>query len=244
MIISPTDGYSKDYIIVSCYPDYAKNYITIIIDKAKATGLLLNNQTFLTTATAYPIPSTNLVAYQHLLKCSGAAATFRIIHPDVSVVFGVIAYGLELWQSYAYMAGRLVGPSSYFCTSPADSNPPDVLDNDCDGWVDEELRNFIDDDNDGLIDEDLASEIPLIFNVTDAQIFSPNLTAPPPSTNGSEPRMPSASADKKCTPYNMSYIDNMTEVHPSYAVTHRKWTLKDKCGNIADDKVQIIIVCK
>ena len=34
--------------------------------------------------------------------------------------------------------------------------PGDRVDNDCDGVIDEEIKNNLDDDGDGLIDEDLT----------------------------------------------------------------------------------------
>merc|ERR1719422_1048713 len=61
------------------------------------------------------------------------------------------ASGTAALNSYAFMAG--INNPNCVTTTPA---PGDDVDNDCDGYVDEEEDNGIDDDGDGKVDEDLA----------------------------------------------------------------------------------------
>lgn len=247
LILPPMDAFAKDYFIVSCNPLFTMHYITVIIKPTQAAGLLLNGIPFLGSITANQIPMTNFSAYQYPFKCGAQAQSFRISHPDITVMFGVTVYGDGTDNSYAYTAGRLLGPASPFCFNSADMNPPDHVDNDCDGWVDEEKRNFIDDDGDGLIDEDLAALIPQM-NVTDSQLTSCQLSSPinpPPPVNGSDPPYPLVTVDPRCVPVNLTYNDSGAAIPlPCTALIMRKWILIDGCGNIADNVTQMITISR
>ncbi|XP_013400902.1 uncharacterized protein LOC106166787, partial [Lingula anatina] len=74
--------------------------------------------------------------------------------PQEGVLASVYGYGDNV--GHAFPAGAL-----YTITHPCHPSitvAGDLVDNDCDGLVDEEVYNHIDDDNDGEIDEDLTED--------------------------------------------------------------------------------------
>lgn len=76
----------------------------------------------------------------------------RVTHARPGVRFGLLAYGYQYYDSFAYPGGLDLGRRDCVVTVP---RPADGIDNDCDGIRDEEYLNGLDDDGDGLEDEDL-----------------------------------------------------------------------------------------
>merc|ERR1719242_2460423 len=79
----------------------------------------------------------------------------NLYHTDPTVTFKALATGTERYNSYAFIAGTRMAQINIICV-PTSTTPGDVVDNDCDGAVDEEANDGIDNDGDGQIDEDLA----------------------------------------------------------------------------------------
>ncbi|KAK0062107.1 CUB and sushi domain-containing protein, partial [Biomphalaria pfeifferi] len=70
------------------------------------------------------------------------------------VKFGVYLYGFGDTVAYMHLAG-FISRNSLDCVANGVPEPGDLIDNDCDGWIDEERNDGTDDDHDGLVDEDL-----------------------------------------------------------------------------------------
>ncbi|KAH9495595.1 hypothetical protein Btru_014740 [Bulinus truncatus] len=69
--------------------------------------------------------------------------------------FGVYVYGYGLNSGYMHPLGYIVSPINRPCqANVTNRSAGDLLDNDCDGYVDEEIYDGIDNDNDTRIDED------------------------------------------------------------------------------------------
>ncbi|XP_059164838.1 uncharacterized protein LOC131947624 [Physella acuta] len=75
--------------------------------------------------------------------------------------FGCYIYGLSDYYSYMNPAGFISSEINMPCTpNRADMQNGDLIDNDCDGSIDEELADGIDNDNDKKVDEDLTRAAP------------------------------------------------------------------------------------
>ncbi|XP_059166461.1 netrin receptor unc-5-like [Physella acuta] len=71
--------------------------------------------------------------------------------------FGCYVYGVAETISYMHPAGFVSSDVEQIFCMKTRGDPGDLMDNDCDGWVDEEYENSRDDDKDGYIDEDLVA---------------------------------------------------------------------------------------
>ena len=115
----------------------------------------------------------------------------------------------------------------------SDTVPADGKDNDCDGRLDEEIRNFVDDDGDGLVDEDLAT--------TPVEMKPPrssSLRSCRQPTNPSHAGRPVISAE--CQPVRTDHTD-IVEGSTCYRTITRQWTSVDSCGNVAN-ATQLLIL--
>ncbi|XP_059160544.1 uncharacterized protein LOC131944071 [Physella acuta] len=73
-----------------------------------------------------------------------------------TVYFGCYIYGLAKYYSYTNPAGYISAEINKKCVPNFEMQPGDLIDNDCDGSIDEEVVNGRDDDNDKRIDEDVG----------------------------------------------------------------------------------------
>lgn len=111
--------------------------------------------------------------------------------------------------------------------------PGDGLDNDCDGRIDEEIKNFLDDDGDGLTDEDLAYRPPKIHVAAVETIKGCGL---PTAPQGS----PNVTRDPRCGVVTVRHED-VGRDDSCPREFQRLWNVADECGNIVRLK-QIIRV--
>jgi len=106
--VIPNDSFARNYFIASCNNQFTEHYVVITINTAQANALQINGKAFLTDVKANAIPGSSLSSYQYKLPCGKAAASFRITHPDKTVLYGVSTYGKGKDISYAFLAGRSV----------------------------------------------------------------------------------------------------------------------------------------
>ncbi|XP_055873176.1 uncharacterized protein LOC106050624 isoform X2 [Biomphalaria glabrata] len=134
--------------------------------------------------------------------------------------FGCYLFGWSARATYMHPAGFISSPINLVCIkSIKKMRPLDLIDNDCDGKIDEEINNQIDDDGDELIDEDLNiftdNNTVRTMSLVDFLSATPNLpettmtpkwsqmTTIPQSVNSSRPSGNSSISSRICTtPYH------------------------------------------
>ncbi|KAH9495623.1 hypothetical protein Btru_014828 [Bulinus truncatus] len=80
---------------------------------------------------------------------------FHAVHSDRNALLGLYLYGALFGLRYIQTAGFKSTKKNVFCDKPVPQQKPgDMLDNDCDGRIDEEKLDGHDDDADEKIDED------------------------------------------------------------------------------------------
>ncbi|KAI8515635.1 hypothetical protein Bbelb_064480 [Branchiostoma belcheri] len=159
------------------------HHVNLVIQSADKSGIIFDGQPLPGSTVWHPVPGTTyeatdltISAGTHTATHSSPIATFGLFriqphkfHDPGQVITGYRAsgrdvgnrtgfpiYGLTNLEAYGYPGGLRLAQIGGACT-PTQTVANDRVDNDCDGRVDEELRNGIDDDGDGLIDEDIAS---------------------------------------------------------------------------------------
>lgn len=115
-------------------------------------------------------------------------------------------------------------------------SPADGEDNDCDGRVDEEVRNYADDDGDGLVDEDLAHQ-PLVITPPPLVTLTSCHNNTHPSHTG---RPPITFVADKCRPIKTEHVDETVDEGCRRIVT-RQWIATDACGNVANVSQQLMV---
>ncbi|KAH9495602.1 hypothetical protein Btru_014752 [Bulinus truncatus] len=114
--------------------------------------------------------------------------------------FGCYVFGQGPWASYMHPAGFMSSPINANCTKTINRmRSIDLIDNDCDGRIDEETRNQKDDDGDELIDEDLN-----VFsdNESDILLAYPNTEEHVPATSTTPSTTPSTTLSQRSTDYS------------------------------------------
>nr|KAG5709397.1 hypothetical protein BaRGS_029246 [Batillaria attramentaria] len=153
--IIPVEQYASDYTWSTVKTpenwDF-NNKLTVIIHENLMDGLWIDYLPIEWEELA-PIPGSDGLMH---LWTHVKPGSHNIFHSDPSVTFMAIAAGTEAFNSYSYPAGLRMALINAICR-PSTSVAGDVVDNDCDGLIDEETLNGIDDDGDGLVDEDLAT---------------------------------------------------------------------------------------
>lgn len=153
--IIPAEQFAADYIWSTVKTPENKDFdnkLTVIVHSQDLPGLLLDDQQPVWEEQA-PIPGSDGMLHLWARISPGA---HNVYHIDPAVVFMAIATGTEAFNSYAYPAGLRLALINAVCEPSAANDSADIVDNDCDGRIDEETLNGIDDDEDGEIDEDLA----------------------------------------------------------------------------------------
>ncbi|XP_061172014.1 uncharacterized protein LOC133181544 [Saccostrea echinata] len=129
------------------------NYLVVVIKDSAKNDLKLDEQSPSgVTWTPVSGSSHNLVVATFEVN----PGSHSVYNTKPSATFLGMAFGNAQTNSYSYAAGTRLAPINGPCT-PSSTVAGDIVDNDCDGWIDEEESNGIDDDGDGSIDEDLAN---------------------------------------------------------------------------------------
>ncbi|KAK7098754.1 IgGFc-binding protein-like isoform X2 [Littorina saxatilis] len=154
-LIIPEPQYAADYTWSSVQdPTGAEfdNKVSVIIDKDEVSGLVMDNDTSISWEEEKEVLGSPDKVH---LWARVDPGSHTLYHQDPTVTFMALVSGTFKVNSYAYPAGLRLAAINEECkrTDPALG---DIIDNDCDGEVDEEMLDGIDNDGDGKIDEDLA----------------------------------------------------------------------------------------
>nr|XP_034328892.1 IgGFc-binding protein [Crassostrea gigas] len=159
-LIPPIEQFSSEYVFTT--PKYSRgeyiNFFMFVVHSDNAAGLQLDGEYLPLTQEYRKITGTNYLA--SYVAVPTGFHSFRQTSPIV--MFGGYLYGLANMESYGFPAGMRLSPINVPCNVTS-GTIPDGIDNDCDGFIDEELcdGNFADDDADGLIDEDCVKPSPI-----------------------------------------------------------------------------------
>ncbi|OWF44651.1 Hemicentin-1 [Mizuhopecten yessoensis] len=153
ILITPVAQYESEYRFNT--PRFTwgtyENFFMFVIKSDQRSGIRVDNNALPDSTVFVDIPGTDLVG-GYVIVSDGYHA---IYHISPIVVFGGYLYGTANWETYGIPAGTRMATVNGPC-SRSTSVLGDVVDNDCDGLIDEELENSLDDDGDGEIDEDCA----------------------------------------------------------------------------------------
>ncbi|XP_071088487.1 uncharacterized protein [Haliotis cracherodii] len=161
ILIPPIQQWASDYTFAT--PKFSlgsyENFFMLAIDSVETSGLMLNGRPMVPEGNWTSIPGTNLVgAFVSLPE-----GVHRVRHISPIVLFAGYLYGKALSETYGFPTGMRLAPINALCTATS-STDGDGVDNDCDGFIDEELclpGDDDDDDMDGYLDEDCAKTIPV-----------------------------------------------------------------------------------
>ncbi|XP_078660357.1 IgGFc-binding protein-like isoform X3 [Branchiostoma floridae x Branchiostoma belcheri] len=160
LMIPPLQQFAADYTFATTplisSPDQMTHHMNIVIQDSEKAGLRLDGNPLDASVTWTAIPGTTLSG----TRIDIPDGTHTLVHTSPIVTFGISVYGFTSPESYGYPGGLRLAQIAAPCVVSA-TVPGDVIDNDCDGRIDEELANGLDDDGDGAIDEDLAAQAPV-----------------------------------------------------------------------------------
>ncbi|XP_076080110.1 IgGFc-binding protein-like [Mytilus galloprovincialis] len=174
LLLQPTQQFAADYTFTTIDNpiNQFKDALTIVVPESKREGLILDGSNF--TATWRKIDGSDDLRITDINITKGAHS---IYHVNPIVTFLAVSTGLASSNGYAYSSGQRLAPINSNCT-PTITVPGDIIDNDCDGLIDEELKDGNDNDGDGEIDEDLAKPFEE-FNATSTSTTTlPTRTTP------------------------------------------------------------------
>ncbi|XP_013415051.1 IgGFc-binding protein [Lingula anatina] len=156
MLLPPLEQFDSYYTLATVEGVSAafRNYINVIIKMDQLSGLYLDGAPVAPGDVATNWTQISNTQYAAVIL-SVSPGTHTLYHQSPIEVFSAFAYGHVQYESYGYPGGCRLAPIGDYC-SLTTSVAGDGLDNDCDGFLDEELLNSIDDDGDGLVDEDVA----------------------------------------------------------------------------------------
>ncbi|XP_069103857.1 uncharacterized protein [Argopecten irradians] len=153
LMITPAGQYEAEYRFNTPRYTYGiyDNIFMFVVKSDQRSGIRVDNDPLPINTEFVDISGTDLVG-GYVDISDGYHA---IYHISPIVVFGGYLYGRARYESYGIPAGTRLADVNGPC-SPSATVPGDIVDNDCDGRIDEELENNLDDDGDGQIDEDCA----------------------------------------------------------------------------------------
>ncbi|CAC5395655.1 unnamed protein product [Mytilus coruscus] len=132
IFLQPTQQFAPDYTFTTTdYPTNPfKDALTIVVPESEKGGLRLDGNNF--SATWRRIEGSDDLRITDINISKGA---HTIYHVNPIVTFLAVSTGLASANSYAYSSGQRLAPINSNCT------PGDIIDNDCDGLIDEELQD-------------------------------------------------------------------------------------------------------
>ena len=139
---------------------------------------------------------------------AGAQLTFKHTSGE-RASFGLFVYRITTNATLDYpMNMRMVNLWDE-CNATTPAIGDDGLDNDCDGRVDEELKNGVDDDGDGDVDEDVSNDDPAgQVNVTDAPGNAGYNTS-----DGNSTLTPPPKGQQRTTPKPTRFTNDLTKTY-------------------------------
>ncbi|XP_023933269.1 uncharacterized protein LOC106150974 [Lingula anatina] len=159
LVMPPVEQYDNEYTFatVAGITNPYTNYVAVIIKTVDKNGLYIDGQPFYNGSSDTPWVDLENTGFSVKTKVIGHGS-HNLFHVDSSKTFAAMSYGQTKYESYGHPAGMRVASLYDYCQAKP-GTAGDKLDNDCDGRIDEELKNGLDDDVDGSIDEDLAGVV-------------------------------------------------------------------------------------
>ncbi|CAC5395658.1 unnamed protein product [Mytilus coruscus] len=158
ILLQPTQQFAADYTFTTIdYPTNSFNdALTIVIPEKEIGGLKLDGLNI--SANWRSIDGSNDLQITDINVTKGA---HTIYHVNSIVTFLAVSTGIADYNSYGYSSGQRLAPINSNCT-PSITVPGDIIDNDCDGLIDEELQDGIE-----IVGENLSTDM-LIAGVLSA----------------------------------------------------------------------------
>ena len=236
MLVPPVSQYASAYTIStpSDRPVNFTNYMNVIVDSKEVDGLRLDGRPFVEGLQWHRVDAFSSGSLS-VATVPLATGSHMVRHVSPIIQFAVMLYGYASYDSYGYPGGLRLADLQ-FCFPGGKALPGDGKDNDCDGRIDEELRNYRDDDGDGAIDEDLATFPPTIRVPKNVTITSCSAVKGP-NVFG---RASVISVVDICSPVKLKFTDKL-EKEDCKTRIGRMWLGTDACGNI-ENATQWIIV--
>ena len=236
MLVPPTSQYASAYTIATpaAIPVNFSSYMTVIVAKNETAGIRLDGQPFQNGVEWHKVVASSSRSYA-VSTIPLATGSHSVRHVSPIIQFAVMLYGYASYDSYGYPGGLRLS-DVLVCFPDRIAQPGDNIDNDCDGRIDEELRNYRDDDRDGITDEDLATFPPEIKIPQNATVFNCS-SAMDLDFLG---RASVVSAADSCYPVSLKFSDAMEQTGCRRYI-RRMWLGTDACGNMDKGTQEIII---
>ncbi|XP_059156001.1 uncharacterized protein LOC131941036 [Physella acuta] len=128
------------------------NNFFVAVVKSEDLNFLRLDSAELTETTNTPVYGST----HYIVVNKGVTQGSHNLYGVKTVFFGCYLYGVAKYYSYTNPAGYISAEINKVCVLNPKVDPGDLIDNDCDGHIDEEVANGLDDDMDTRIDEDLS----------------------------------------------------------------------------------------
>ncbi|CAC5395657.1 unnamed protein product [Mytilus coruscus] len=157
ILLPPIQQFASDYTFATvAFPTKPfESFLTIVISEQKISGLFLDGHN-ISSENWRPVVGSKMLRITNIMVEDGS---HTIYHINPTVIFLAVSTGV-----------------AENCT-PSITVPGDIIDNDCDGLIDEELQDEIDNDGDGEIDEDLAKAFEELNATTTSTTFTSKTTS-------------------------------------------------------------------